>query len=117
MKEECSTCKYFWDDKANISTYCRRYPPVADVTEDDDRFPLAEQTWWCGEWKKLKPDIPEVEAYEHRDGINLVVKKCPYCGEEHWHGKGYGHRVAHCTGRQGNSAGYILVEPKDKGEK
>lgn len=44
--------------------------------------------------------------------ISLVVKKCRYCGMQHNHGVGEGHRVAHCfdkkTGKSLRVGGYSL---------
>jgi hypothetical protein len=44
--------------------------------------------------------------------VSLVVKKCIYCGMQHNHGVGEGHRVAHCfdkkTGKSLRVGGYTL---------
>lgn len=55
------------------------------------------------------PKAPEVPAFEHFGG--LIVLRCPYCGREHIHGAGYGHRAAHC----GAHGGYVLVPPSRAG--
>ncbi len=53
----------------------------------------------------------EVEARLGKDEM-LTIPKCPFCGKPHYHGKGYGHRSAHCVGG-GPDEGYVLVPMKD----
>jgi hypothetical protein len=31
-----------------------------------------------------------------RKDDNHLTEECPFCGYEHWHGLGDGHRVSHC---------------------
>lgn len=65
-------------------------------------------------------EIIEIEAVETMWNWKIV---CPFCGQEHRHGKGAGHRVAHCDDRKAHAVvlngveyrpqdGYILTEPK-----
>lgn len=46
---------------------------------------------------------PTVKAFLRMDGYGLVVT-CPFCGEEHLHGWGFGGRQPDCSG-----ANYIMV--------
>lgn len=63
--------------------------------------------------KHDKNGFPIVECF--REGIHLVILKCPFCGRKHLHGGGgsdggAGHRVAHCPpGTPGADRGYVLV--------
>ncbi len=43
-------------------------------------------------------------------GYFLTFITCPFCGREHIHGDGPGHRVAHCDA-PGSEAGYVLIYP------
>ncbi|MGI5408692.1 hypothetical protein ACQEV9_18100 [Streptomyces chartreusis] len=56
--------------------------------------------------------VEDPTVIARREGDDLVVI-CPHCGEKHRHGAGggYGHRIAHCSGR-GTPAGrgYFLTE-------
>lgn len=50
--QTCGTCYYFNPIKGS----CQRYPPpeinpTGDATRTR-RFPLVNQSDWCGEWKK-----------------------------------------------------------------
>ncbi|HET7386138.1 MAG TPA: hypothetical protein VFJ19_05660 [Nocardioidaceae bacterium] len=46
-------------------------------------------------------------------GHELWFIHCCYCGKEHVHGDGAGHRVAHCfIDREAASAGYIIDAPE-----
>jgi hypothetical protein len=55
--------------------------------------------------------------------IGVVVKededqwviRCPYCRKRHYHGKGEGHRVAHCLHVDENNVGYIVLKPTSEG--
>lgn len=38
-----------------------------------------------------------------------ALVQCPFCGKEHVHGRGKGHRVAHCDGTESRS--YWLAAP------
>jgi hypothetical protein len=38
------------------------------------------------------------------------VIDCPYCGKEHTHGAGPGHRASHCS-RPGSGPGYFIEHP------
>ncbi len=42
--------------------------------------------------------------------VTFVI--CPFCGREHMHGDGPGHRVAHCDA-PGSDVGYVLAYPDD----
>lgn len=50
--------------------------------------------------------IPSAKAIPDGKG-GLIVPDCPICHQRHHHGKGYGHRIAHCTDLDG--LGYILI--------
>lgn len=55
---------------------------------------------------------PIVIGIENKDGDMVIT--CPYCGKRHIHGKGEGHRVAHCLVRSRDNNGYtIVLEKKD----
>lgn len=45
----------------------------------------------------------------HEDGRHYILY-CEYCGENHYHGRGDGHRWAHCSNRNSPyiTSGYIL---------
>jgi hypothetical protein len=88
-------------------------------------------------WYTLAAAIREQLLRDHRaalphiDGIPVVAHKredtyghdlsgqpvahwvidCPYCGEEHTHGAGPGHRVSHCRSRLGCGPGYFIERP------
>jgi hypothetical protein len=47
------------------------------------------------------PTVPVKRVEHHDDGVTTWVIDCPHCGEEHTHGAGPGHRVAHCLGGRG----------------
>jgi len=69
--------------------------------------------------KHDKDGYPVVQCF--RQGVHLVIPKCPFCGRRHLHGggdtwaddggdDGGGHRVAHCDpGTPGAEKGYILA--------
>mgnify|MGYP001587209909 CR=1 FL=1 len=54
-----------------------------------------------------QPDPPTLDAYESRHQYHVW---CAFCRTWHNHGKGDGHRVAHCFGQGSPYAqtGYIL---------
>ncbi len=58
-----------------------------------------ERDIYGGRWR-----MPVVPA-RHINEKQLAVK-CPYCGHQHLHGLGAGHRVAEC----GLGVGYVLRE-------
>jgi len=39
----------------------------------------------------------------HRDRELGPTDRCPFCGKQHWHGEGDGHRVAHCVKGRGRT--------------
>jgi len=43
-------------------------------------------------------DAPTLAAHEHLDGDGRVLWGvwCRHCQQQHWHGPGEGHRIAHC---------------------
>lgn len=49
-----------------------------------------------------------------KEGKQAVID-CPYCGEEHVHGWGEGHRVAHCYAPN-SDPGYYLDCGGDDGD-
>jgi hypothetical protein len=42
--------------------------------------------------------------------VNHWVIDCPYCGKEHTHGAGPGHRFSHCS-HLGSDPGYFIEHP------
>lgn len=53
--------------------------------------------------------IPHVITRPRPDGCDGVLVRCPYCGREHAHGLGAGHRLPHCRwNTPGRSRGYRL---------
>lgn len=56
--------------------------------------------------------IIEIVAEETKHSWKII---CPFCGQVHLHGKGEGHRVAHCDGRKARSAvrGGVTYRPQD----
>lgn len=46
------------------------------------------------------------------DGTGRVSVDCPWCPDQHWHGEGYGHVIAHC--RPIRNRGRIVWEPPTK---
>lgn len=46
-------------------------------------------------------------------GKFLTFIDCPFCGKEHMHGDGPGHRLAHCAGVP-DGRGYVLVYPPSR---
>lgn len=57
------------------------------------------------------PEPPTVKAID--TGKHWIVSNCPFCGNIHHHGRGPGHRVAHCVSRNDvHLPGYHLeIEP------
>ncbi len=64
MKEECSTCRfYFADSDPDERGECKRYPPTLYFMQRSDGdpdltnmyFPYLEPDEWCGEYAK-RPD-------------------------------------------------------------
>ena len=52
------------------------------------------------------PQPPTIEV--HDTGKQYAIE-CPFCGSTHYHGRGTGHRVAHCASRvRVRNPGYIL---------
>jgi hypothetical protein len=47
------------------------------------------------------PSVPVKRVQRGDGGVTTWVIDCPHCGEEHTHGAGAGHRVAHCLGGRG----------------
>jgi hypothetical protein len=61
------------------------------------------------------PDAPVIKITESH-----YVVQCPYCNGEHFHGKGEGHRVAHCGdgfNRELCDGGYNVTLSKTEGAK
>lgn len=56
----------------------------------------------------LHPEAPVVRKTE-----NTWVIRCPFCQQEHSHGKGEGHRVPHCF-IVSDMPGYLIVDRLDK---
>lgn len=55
----------------------------------------------------------EVDAYrcKGKKYSHLAKVSCPYCGEEHTHGAGLGHRLPHCIPKSEDAKnyGYYIV--------
>jgi len=53
--QTCETCRYFYEEKSNEISECRRYPP-RPVADPEDAgllsayWPDVEPDQWCGEW-------------------------------------------------------------------
>ena len=63
----------------------------------------------------MSDNIPVINVVHTKNGVKFF---CPHCGKNHHHGKGEGHRVAHCGKHSPyNKTGYILVYPKISSEK
>jgi len=60
-------------------------------------------------------EYPVIKALPRLDLEGGLMFWCPFCQKWHLHGKGTGHRVAHCTNLESpfNETGYIL-EPIPK---
>jgi hypothetical protein len=92
----------------------------------DDVAHLITITWQtvtdeaCGESCTVDDDagrvpVVEVQRIDTSDpdpAYWMQVIVCPYCGREHAHGLGTGHRVAHCLG---DNAGYIIAPIPGRG--
>ena len=52
-----------------------------------------------------KTGLPLFDCTETKDGWMFL---CPHCKRPHHHGKGEGHRVAHCTDGPFRERGYVL---------
>ena len=77
-----------------------------------------------GFWEKTKEEEKKPEIFEGYDGeripvligepredmVDGVKVYCKYCSKYHLHGKGLGHRVAHCINNKSpyNKTGYII---------
>lgn len=55
--------------------------------------------------------VPELEAIQREDLPEGWKVFCDYCERFHFHGKGLGHRIAHCCSEKSPyyKTGYILV--------
>lgn len=54
--------------------------------------------------------IPTLTAHEDENGF--LTAWCDNCMRYHYHGRGYGHHVAHCIKPKGEYVnGYWLVKP------
>lgn len=61
--------------------------------------------------------LVEIEVELDPDGIHLVVRHCPHCGETHYHGVGpgvgsdgtYGTRISHCRSIPAPRPDYLLI--------
>ena len=64
----------------------------------------------------MKNDLPRVPAYprdKHLGQSTGLKMWCCWCDTWHYHGDGYGHRVAHCYDKNSpyNDTGYWLTDP------
>lgn len=59
---------------------------------------------------EMGEEVPTVPGVPSEDGTTLTIEVCPYCGQTHRHGAGYGHRIAHCASPTPPNRGYIIVE-------
>ncbi|WP_435589788.1 hypothetical protein [Micromonospora aurantiaca (nom. illeg.)] len=57
----------------------------------------------------VKTRLPNTTWPDHE----IWVVDCPYCGREHLHGDGPGHRVADCFNHPDSDPGYIVDAPPD----
>jgi hypothetical protein len=55
--------------------------------------------------ERVHADIPTVLAVAR--GAFLIIT-CPFCGQMHTHGRGYGHRWSHCADGR-DTPGYVLA--------
>ena len=57
---------------------------------------------------------PKLQALPRDDFLDGWKIFCGYCNDFHLHGRGLGHRVAHCNNRQSpyNKTGYVLVRKR-----
>ena len=66
--------------------------------------------------RPMNAEPPALPAYpwHSRSGAGLKVR-CEHCRKWHYHGTGYGHRVAHCFRDDSpyRRGGYVLVAPED----
>ncbi|MGR5922830.1 hypothetical protein ACT7CO_01205 [Bacillus pacificus] len=64
---------------------------------------------------KSERSLPVLLAYERDESGNLAVW-CPYCATWHLHGRGDGHRSAHCQNRRSPfiETGYIIKRDRKK---
>ncbi len=57
--ENCSNCNFYMITEYDFSEYnyiptygqCRRFPPTR-IDRSNSRFPIVEDDYWCGEFKK-----------------------------------------------------------------
>lgn len=79
--ERCETCR-FWAE----STECRRHPPVAVRTPDDEdvyfisAWPTSHEHDWCGEYdKRLEPLTDDewalVDLMDPVAGADLLLRR------------------------------------------
>jgi len=56
-------------------------------------------------------NLPEIEAIPRKDFPGGWKIFCIYCNRWHLHGRGFGHRVAHCCSESPYSkTGYVLIK-------
>lgn len=86
---------------------CRRLPgPVSEDPADVTCRDCLRAIERLG--IRPRSEFPEVPTFEVQavNAVNVMFR-CPRCGKENWHGKGDGHRVAHCGCWP---RGYVIVE-------
>lgn len=54
--------------------------------------PFGKKTEIIGDWR----NTPIIKAYPE-EGTGFLTFWCDYCNNEHLHGRGNGHRTAHCV--------------------
>lgn len=58
---------------------------------------------------------PRLTAYPRDDGSTGLRVWCGHCDQWHYHGSGFGHRVAHCPPSRlspYSKTGYVLTRPE-----
>lgn len=120
-KWECFHCDGTWRTKPSIQNslflFCRPnlkyerenlWRELRRIVGDDGQivFPMKELLP-NGHYRIIEnPTPPVVHA---KDTGRQFLIECPFCGLTHYHGRGNGHRVAHCVSRVSvNLPGYIL---------
>lgn len=60
---ECGKCRFYVTTEYEVEDvsytpscgFCRRYPPRR-IDGATSGFPVVEDDWWCGEYKKVSKD-------------------------------------------------------------
>jgi len=94
--QRCETCRYFYEEKANEVSECRRYPPRPVADPEDSGllsafWPDVEQDQWCGEWSLVSAPAHEWPAADEGSCVKEVDRLARYILSKFPNEPGRGH--------------------------